>query len=151
MSGDGAPKSSFLSQGRDTPGKSIETSDTSADETLFLEAVDTLKAEHIPTEKAEPSFKHHRITNKVVVDFHGLTGEQARVKLKHLITHGSPETEYLVIVGKGIHSSSEGPVLKTLVPNLLRHTHAKKIRSWRWASAKEGGSGALKIRLKRNL
>ena len=109
--------------------------------------MDALDTTLFPVTEPDEQGVHNHPGQKHVMDLHGLNAEQARLRLKRFLSKSSMSGELLLIVGKGIHSANE-PVLRTLIPNLLNHVHAKDIKSWKWAKAKEGGKGAIKVQLK---
>ena len=128
-------------------GKSAEEKVSPEDDHLFVSAMDALETTPFPvTEREEHPVQSHPI-QKHVIDLHGLNAEQARLRVKQFLSKGKVSGELLLIVGKGLHSANE-PVLRTLIPNLLNHVHAAAIKGWKWAKAKEGGKGAIKVRLK---
>ena len=117
------------------------------DDLLFVSAMDALDTTLFPVTEPEEYQVQNDPGQKHIIDLHGLNAEQARLRLKQFLSKGNVNGELLLIVGKGIHSANE-PVLRTLIPNLLNHVHATDIRSWKWAKAKEGGKGAIKVQLK---
>ena len=95
-------------------------------------------------------------------DLHGFTLEDANIKVKELILFGSKNgyKELLLITGKGLHSTTDNDAyvsrelskLKFSVPDFIKTDIelSKIILSISEASIKDGGKGALIIKL-RNL
>ena len=95
-------------------------------------------------------------------DLHGFTLEDANIKVKELIFFGSKNgyKELLLITGKGLHSTTDNDAyvsrelskLKFSVPDFIKTDIelSKIILSISEASIKDGGKGALIIKL-RNL
>ncbi len=82
------------------------------------------------------------------VDLHGLTSFEAekvlRVTIESCRSRGVKEL--LIIHGKGHHSDSEtGPVLKTLVYQMLEHELNRFVKSFIPAMRKDGGDGATVV------
>jgi DNA-nicking Smr family endonuclease len=81
---------------------------------------------------------------RMTLDLHGLKSEEASRRLRETIEscaeHGV--RELLVIHGRGYHSNpSEGPVLKTLVSQMLENELRLSVRDWRAGLPREGGDG----------
>lgn len=92
--------------------------------------------------KASISVKRDRI------DLHGLTSLDAervlRVTIESCRNRGV--RELLIIHGKGYHSAAEtGPVLKTLVQQMLEHELNRFVKSYTPAMRKDGGDGATVV------
>ena len=93
-------------------------------------------------------------------DLHGYSLTQANDKVRDLILYCSKENfkEILLITGKGIHSNTDEDVfvskelskLKYSVPDYLRSNNnlSKYISSISDSSEKDGGTGAIIIKLK---
>ncbi len=84
---------------------------------------------------------------EVVLDLHHLTVAKAMSQIHWTIErmlHARQKT-LLVITGKGLHSQN-GPVLKNEVVHFL--SHSPKVRSFRSAPVKLGGSGAQLVEIK---
>jgi DNA-nicking Smr family endonuclease len=82
------------------------------------------------------------------VDLHGLTSLEAervlRVTVESCRSRGI--RELLVIHGKGYHSDAEtGPVLKTLVQQMLDGELRRFVQSYTPAMRKDGGDGATVV------
>lgn len=101
-------------------------------------------------------FKNSNITNQnltnysSIIDLHGLTKDQAYDRLKNfLISSSSNNTkEVIVITGKG-QLNSPG-VIKLEVPRWLEYTELKKyILGYSWIQDSLGGSGSVRVMIKR--
>jgi len=57
------------------------------------------------------------------------------------------ELEVLVVVGRGLRSGSEGPVISPAVQEWCDE-HGDLVLTWDFAPADEGGSGALVLHLR---
>ena len=99
-------------------------------------------------------------TNRFKFDLHGLTLNEANEKVKDVIISCSEKNykEILLITGKGLHSSqnnvyksSELSKLRFSVPEFIKSNPelSKLILSIVNPSEKDGGEGALLIRLKK--
>mgnify|MGYP001341031299 CR=1 FL=1 len=94
-------------------------------------------------------------------DLHGFTLDEANKKVKELITFCIKNNykEILLITGKGIHSNTENDVyvstelskLKYSIPEFIKSNLdlSKKISSISPADKKNGGEGAIIIKLKK--
>ena len=99
--------------------------------------------------------------NRYKFDFHGYTLEQANHKVKEIIEFCAEKKiqEILLITGKGLHSNTENDVfksknfskLKYSVPEYIKSNQniSKYISSVKEAPQKDGGEGALLIKLKK--
>ena len=106
--------------------------------------------------KNQKNFKRGRFK----FDLHGFTLEEANSKVRDIITFCIEKNykELLLITGKGIHSSNEKDTyvskdfgkLKFSVPEFIRSDFEtnKLIVSINEAEAKDGGEGAILIKLK---
>ena len=93
-------------------------------------------------------------------DLHGLTLEEANVKVKKIIEHcvKNKFRELLLITGKGIHSTNDKDVyissdlgkLKYSIPEFIKTNPelSKFIITINSAEKKDGGDGAIIIKLK---
>ena len=93
-------------------------------------------------------------------DLHGFTLDEANIKVKKIIDHcvKNKFKELLLITGKGIHSTSDEDAyvsknfgkLKYSVPEFIRFNSdlKKLVISIEEAEVKDGGEGAILIRLK---
>ena len=115
------------------------------------------KTSHIPNkdEEAEKKIKNKRFK----FDLHGFTLDDANKKICEIIKYCSQKNyrEILVITGKGLHSSnnnvyesSELSKLRHSVPNFINTNEeiTKLVSSISNASHKDGGDGAIVIKLK---
>ena len=85
------------------------------------------------------------------LDLHGHTQEEARTSLEHFITaaHAQGKRQVLVITGKGGRGAHAG-VLKDRVPQWLNGPPLRgHIVAFDYAAPKDGGSGALYVRLRK--
>tara|TARA_A100001011_G_scaffold24178_1_gene24045 strand:- start:1070 stop:1477 length:408 start_codon:yes stop_codon:yes gene_type:complete len=115
------------------------------------------KTSHIPNkdEEAEKKIQNKRFK----FDLHGFTLDDANKKICEIIKYCSQKNyrEILVITGKGLHSSnnnvyesSELSKLRHSVPNFINTNEeiTKLVSSISNASHKDGGDGAIVIKLK---
>ena len=98
--------------------------------------------------------------NRLRYDLHGFTLEDANKKVKNLILSGIRDKykEILLITGKGLHSNTEEDTyvsknlskLRFSVPEFINSCDelSKFVVSISEASLKDGGSGAILIKLK---
>ena len=98
--------------------------------------------------------------NRLKYDLHGFTLEDANKKVKDLILSGirNKYKEILLITGKGLHSNTEEDTyvsknlskLRFAVPEFINSCDelSKFVVSISEASLKDGGSGAILIKLK---
>ena len=98
--------------------------------------------------------------NRLRYDLHGFTLEDANKKVKDLILSGirNKYKEILLITGKGLHSNTEEDTyvsknlskLRFSVPEFINSCDelSKFVVSISEASLKDGGSGAIMIKLK---
>ena len=98
--------------------------------------------------------------NRLRYDLHGFTLEDANKKVKDLILSGirNKYKEILLITGKGLHSNTEEDTyvsknlskLRFSVPEFINSCDelSKLVVSISEASLKDGGSGAILIKLK---
>ena len=98
--------------------------------------------------------------NRLRYDLHGFTLEDANKKVKDLILSGirNKYKEILLITGKGLHSNTEEDTyvsknlskLRFSVPEFINNCDelSKFVVSISEASLKDGGSGAILIKLK---
>ena len=85
---------------------------------------------------------------EAVLDLHGLTVEQARKELLHFLTvcEADGARHVIIVHGKGFRSKDK-PVIKPMVNRWLRATD--KVLAFHTAQAKDGGSGAVYVLLKK--
>ena len=98
--------------------------------------------------------------NRLRYDLHGFTLEDANKKVKNLILSGirNKYKEILLITGKGLHSNTEEDTfvsknlskLRFSLPEFINNCDelSKFVVSISEASLKDGGSGAILIKLK---
>ena len=108
----------------------------------------------------ERNFKGSKKNKRFKFDLHGFTLEEANLKVKELIFFCSMKSyrEILFITGKGIHSTNDQNIyssknlgkLKFSVPEFIKSDQelAKLIISIEEADIKDGGEGAILIKLK---
>jgi len=113
---------------------------------------------HVPDKDQKYQIKN--VNRKFRFDLHGLTLGEANKKVKEIIKHCSEKNykEILLITGKGLHSnredvykSSNFSKLRFSVPDFINSDPeiSKLILSMDNPPQKDGGEGALIIRLKR--
>ena len=112
-------------------------------------------------DKEKEDIKNYNRKERFKFDLHGFSLDDANKKVKELISSGfeSNYKEILLITGKGIHSSNDKDVyksknlgrLKYSVPEFIRSDPelSKIILSIKIADIKDGGDGAILIRLKK--
>lgn len=86
------------------------------------------------------------------LDLHGMTQNEARPALADFIDRAwyAGKREVLVITGKGTRADGSVGVLRQAVPRWLNESaNRSRITAFTHASAKDGGEGALYIRLKK--
>ena len=90
-----------------------------------------------------------RIPVEAELDLHGLTAPNARRSVNRFLTRSQQRHRRCVriIHGRGRSSGVQGPVLKTEVNHLLKHTSA--VLAFTSARPWDGGSGAVYVLLKR--
>ncbi len=111
-------------------------------------------------DKDENNFIKKTKKNRFIFDLHGLTLDKANSKVKDIILFCVENNykEILLITGKGIHSMNDKDIyvskdlgkLKYSVPEFINSNEelTKLIISINDASLKDGGEGALLIKLK---
>ena len=104
--------------------------------------------------------KENSRKDRLRYDLHGFTMEDANKKVKEIILSGAGNKykEILLITGKGLHSSTDKDTyvsqelskLKFSVPQFINNNHEinKHVISISEASRKDGGAGAILIKLK---
>ena len=114
---------------------------------------------HVPDK--DQKNRTNTVINKYRFDLHGLTLDEANKKVKEIIKSCSEKNcrEILLITGKGLHSkhedvykSSDLSKLRFSVPEFINSDPeiSKLILSVVNPSQKEGGEGALLIKLKKS-
>ena len=122
----------------------------------FLSKEDRLPNKDLKqTKKISPSL--------TICDLHGYSLDKANERIRELINHAynTGIKKILIITGKGLHSDNEkNPyiskdlgILKNSVPNYIKSNLElmKLVNEIRDADAKEGGSGAFYIFLKKKI
>ncbi len=113
-----------------------------------------------PIPDKDRKYKSDSIINKFRFDLHGLTLDEANKKVKEIIKSCSEKnySEIILITGKGLHSkqddvykSSNFSKLRYSVPEFINSEPeiSKLVSSIVNPSPKEGGEGALLIKLKK--
>ena len=112
-------------------------------------------------DKEKEDIKNYNRKERFKFDLHGFSLDDANKKVKELISScfESNYKEILLITGKGIHSLNDKDVyksknlgrLKYSVPEFIRSDPelSKIILSIKIADTKDGGDGAILIRLKK--
>lgn len=82
------------------------------------------------------------------IDLHGKTRDEAALELRRFFDscRSNGTRVVRVITGKGLHAATPG-VLQGYIRDGLQHRAFGKIRSFRQAKAREGGSGAFIVEL----
>ena len=86
-------------------------------------------------------------------DLHGMTQVQAHKSLGEFIENSwnADKRLVLIITGKGLRPDGATGVLRTAVPRWLNESpNREKILGFSYAAPKDGGEGALYVRLKKN-
>jgi len=87
------------------------------------------------------------------IDLHGMTQDEARPALEAFIEHAwrTGKREVLVITGKGTRADGSIGVLRQMVPQWLNQAPNRvRVTAFTHAAAKDGGQGALYVRLKKH-
>ena len=99
-------------------------------------------------------------TKRFTFDLHGFTLESANLKIREIILSCIRQKfkEILLITGKGLHSTTDNDIfvsknlskLKFSVPEFINNNHELNncVSSISEASLKDGGAGAILIKLK---
>ncbi|MGK0289932.1 MAG: DNA-nicking Smr family endonuclease [bacterium] len=84
------------------------------------------------------------------LDLHGETSSSAISKVQNYILYASRRKldAILIITGKGLHSGSEGAILRDRVWNWLERNSADTVNRFQWAPSFLGGNGAILLFLK---
>lgn len=93
-----------------------------------------------------------KLTIDARMDLHGMTLVQAHRALAQFIEHvwEADKRMVLVITGKGLRPDGATGVLRTAVPRWLNESpNRNRIRGFTYAAPKDGGEGALYVRLKK--
>lgn len=86
------------------------------------------------------------------IDLHGMTQDEARPALENFIESCWYRglREVLVITGKGTRADGSIGVLRQRVPEWLNHApNRARVTAFTYAAPKDGGEGALYVRLKK--
>ena len=85
------------------------------------------------------------------IDLHGLNKQEAQELLYEFLTEQVSQQHrcLLIVHGKGMGSLNSRPVLKNLVFNLLKNEPS--VLAFSSAQARDGGTGALYVLLRKNL
>ena len=86
------------------------------------------------------------------LDLHGMTQLEAQPALESFIEHvfRTGKREVIVVTGKGTRPDGETGVLRRMTPNWLnREPNRSRIVAFRYAAPKDGGEGALYIRIRK--
>ena len=106
--------------------------------------------------------KNNCVIEERSIDLHGATLEQANEIVESFINNSFKDgvRKLIVVTGKGLHSKNEADpfvskdlsILKYSVPEFIKNNELlmKKIIEIKEASAKDGGSGAFYIFLKKS-
>ena len=117
--------------------------------------------EKLPNKDLEKKNNRFHITKSL--DLHGLTLDEANIKVENFITDCFDRKVYKVIIvtGKGLHSQNDKDpyisekfgILKNSVPDFIKNNPSlmAKIKSITSAEISDGGSGAFYIFLKKKL
>jgi DNA-nicking Smr family endonuclease len=122
-----------------------------ADELLFQKSIESLSDEDIARHKpadadidAVPGPK--RTGNRILreIDLHGFTAEGAISYLEAELDHlQRRDGKVKIVVGKGNTSVAGIGVLRIVIPKWLDTLGAKYVATYKWASKRQGGSGAI--------
>mgnify|MGYP001969382289 FL=1 len=84
------------------------------------------------------------------VDLHGKTQAEAIRIVQNFVktSHAHGLHNILIITGKGLHSGTQGPVLKHSVEQWLQRNGTPYLQEFHDAPPRHGGSGAIWVRLK---
>lgn len=128
---------------------------------LFLDALkgmDTVFEDSFPTERevqAPPRrmklLRQGRVAPETKLDLHGLTREEARMKVRYFLDDSvyQGKKTVLIVTGKGKGSGGE-PVLRAEVERYLATEAGALVSEWGRAPGRYGGEGALVVFLKGN-
>ncbi len=93
-----------------------------------------------------------KVSIEARLDLHGMTQHQAHTALEDFIerTQRQGKREVIVVTGKGTRMDGAIGVLRQMVPEWLnRPPNRARIVAFTYAAAKDGGEGALYVRLKK--
>ena len=119
------------------------------------------KNEKLPNKDLEKKENKFHITKSL--DLHGLTLDEANIKVENFITDcfDRKVSKVIIVTGKGLHSQNDKDpyisekfgILKNSVPDFIKNNPSlmAKIKSITSAEISDGGSGAFYIFLKKKL
>lgn len=100
----------------------------------------------------EKRLKRGKVQIEGRIDLHGMTQDEARPALERFIEAAwrGGKREVLVITGKGTRADGAIGVLRQMVPQWLNDpVNRQRITAFRYAAVKDGGEGALYVRIKK--
>ena len=119
------------------------------------------KKEKLPNKDLEKKNNRFHITKSL--DLHGLTLDEANIKVENFITDcfDRKVSKVIIVTGKGLHSQNDKDpyisekfgILKNSVPDFIKNNRSlmAKIKSITSAEISDGGSGAFYVFLKKKL
>ena len=117
--------------------------------------------EKLPNKDLEKKNNRFHITKSL--DLHGLTLDEANIKVENFITDcfDRKVSKVIIVTGKGLHSQNDKDpyisekfgILKNSVPDFIKNNPSlmTKIKSITSAEISDGGSGAFYVFLKKKL
>ena len=117
--------------------------------------------EKLPNKDLEKKNNRFHITKSL--DLHGLTLDEANIKVENFITDcfDRKVSKVIIVTGKGLHSQNDKDpyisekfgILKNSVPDFIKNNPSlmAKIKSIASAEISDGGSGAFYVFLKKKL
>ena len=117
--------------------------------------------EKLPNKDLEKKNNKFHITKSL--DLHGLTLDEANIKVENFITacFDRKVSKVIIVTGKGLHSQNDKDpyisekfgILKNSVPDFIKNNPSlmAKIKSISSAEISDGGSGAFYVFLKKKL
>ncbi len=117
--------------------------------------------EKLPNKDLEKKNNKFHITKSL--DLHGLTLDEANIKVENFITacFDRKVSKVIIVTGKGLHSQNDKDpyisekfgILKNSVPDFIKNNPSlmAKIKSITSAEISDGGSGAFYVFLKKKL
>ena len=117
--------------------------------------------EKLPNKDLEKKNNKFHITKSL--DLHGLTLDEANIKVENFITDcfDRKVSKVIIVTGKGLHSQNDKDpyisekfgILKNSVPDFIKNNPSlmAKIKSITSAEISDGGSGAFYVFLKKKL
>ena len=117
--------------------------------------------ERLPNKDLEKKNNRFHITKSL--DLHGLTLDEANIKVENFITDcfDRKVSKVIIVTGKGLHSQNDKDpyisekfgILKNSVPDFIKNNPSlmAKIKSITSAEISDGGSGAFYVFLKKKL